>query len=78
MACHQFGFLERYDMLKHAAPGGMFLLNTPYGRTKSGSTCQSAVQEQIIDKNVTLYVDSIADASPQWRSKRSWAAASTR
>jgi len=22
VACHQFGFLERYDMLDYAAPGG--------------------------------------------------------
>ncbi|HRH81504.1 MAG TPA: pyruvate:ferredoxin (flavodoxin) oxidoreductase [Thiobacillaceae bacterium] len=29
VACHQTVFLERYDMLDHAAPGGVFLLNTP-------------------------------------------------
>ena len=32
VACHQWIFLERYDMLKDAVPGGVFLLNTPYGR----------------------------------------------
>ena len=31
VACHQFGFLERYDMLEYAVPGGTFLLNAPYG-----------------------------------------------
>ncbi|HET6962736.1 MAG TPA: pyruvate:ferredoxin (flavodoxin) oxidoreductase, partial [Terriglobia bacterium] len=31
VACHQFGFLERYDMLKAATPGAIFLLNSPYG-----------------------------------------------
>ncbi len=30
VACHQFGFLERYDMLEYAVPGGTFLLNSPY------------------------------------------------
>ena len=31
VACHQSGFLERQDVLRLAAPGGVFLLNTPYG-----------------------------------------------
>ncbi len=29
VACHQTVFVERYDLLDHAAPGGVFLLNTP-------------------------------------------------
>jgi pyruvate-ferredoxin/flavodoxin oxidoreductase len=29
VACHQTVFTERYDLLAHAAPGGVFLLNTP-------------------------------------------------
>src|SRR5690606_29813471 len=28
VACHQPVFLERYDLLSHAAPGAVFLLNT--------------------------------------------------
>ena len=28
IAVHQSIFLERYDMLAHAAPGAVFLLNT--------------------------------------------------
>ena len=31
VACHQFGFLEQIDVLGHAAPGAIFLLNSPYG-----------------------------------------------
>ena len=31
IACHQFVFLERYDMLKDALPGATFLLNSPFG-----------------------------------------------
>ena len=31
VACHQFTFLERFDMLKAAEPGATFLLNSPYG-----------------------------------------------
>ncbi len=31
IACHQFQFLERYDVLRLAEPGATFLLNSPYG-----------------------------------------------
>ena len=31
VACHQFNFLERIDVLKIAEPGATFLLNSPYG-----------------------------------------------
>src|SRR5439155_27169521 len=31
VACHQFNFLQKFDVLKVAAPGGTFLLNSPYG-----------------------------------------------
>ncbi len=31
VACHQFHFLERIDMLSMADPGATFLLNSPYG-----------------------------------------------
>src|SRR3990172_3563181 len=31
VACHQFGFLERQDVLELAAPGATFLLNSPFG-----------------------------------------------
>ena len=30
VACHQFEFLERIDVLEHAADGAVFLLNAPY------------------------------------------------
>ena len=30
VACHQFVFLEKYDVLEYARPGGVFLLNSPY------------------------------------------------
>ena len=29
VACHQFGFLEKYDVLEYAEPGAVFLLNSP-------------------------------------------------
>ncbi len=38
VACHQFSFLEKYDMLKYAKPGGVFLLNTFTAKIKHGIT----------------------------------------
>ena len=31
VACHQFGFLEKYEMVEAVVPGGTFLLNSIYG-----------------------------------------------
>src|SRR5208337_4600342 len=31
VACHQFSFIEKVDVLRLAAPGAVFLLNSPYG-----------------------------------------------
>ena len=39
VACHQFGFLDRSDVLEPAEQGATFLLNSPYGPTRCGSTC---------------------------------------
>ena len=41
VACHQFQFLEKIDVLDYAAPGAVFLLNAPTGRTRSGTTCRA-------------------------------------
>ncbi|MDR2779319.1 MAG: pyruvate:ferredoxin (flavodoxin) oxidoreductase [Puniceicoccales bacterium] len=30
VACHQYSFLDKYDILKYAQPGAILLLNTPY------------------------------------------------
>ncbi len=56
VACHQFGFLETYDMLKNAVPGATFLLNSPYGPEKVWDTLPREVQKQIIDKKLKFYV----------------------
>jgi pyruvate-ferredoxin/flavodoxin oxidoreductase len=56
VACHQFNFLERYDMLKLAAPGATFLLNSPYGPAEVWSHLPRSVQEQIIEKQLRFFV----------------------
>ena len=42
VGCHQFDFLERFDVLGVAAPGATFLLNSPLPRrTRSGTSCRA-------------------------------------
>ncbi len=56
LACHKFTFLERYDMLKNAEPGGTFLLNAPYSADEVWDKIPEEVQQQIIDKQLNFYV----------------------
>src|SRR5262249_43689111 len=56
VGCHQWGFLERYEMLEAIVPGGTFLLNSPYGPETVWQHLPPVVQEQIIGKQLKLYV----------------------
>ncbi len=56
VACHQFHFLERIDMLSMAEPGATFLLNSPFGPDEVWDRLPAEVQTQIIDKKLKFYV----------------------
>ncbi len=56
VACHQWIFLERYDMLSALTPGGTFLLNSPFGPEEVWSQLPRVVQQQIIAKKARLFV----------------------
>jgi len=56
VACHQFGFLERFDMLKLAQPGATFLLNSPYGPDEVWDHLPQETQRAIIEKGLHFYV----------------------
>lgn len=56
VACHQFHMLETMDVLKIAAEGATFLLNSPYGADTVWNELPAAVQRQIIDKKLHFYV----------------------
>ena len=56
VACHQVNFLERQDVLRLAAPGGVFLLNTPHGPETAFDTLPRPVQRQIIEKRLRFFV----------------------
>jgi len=56
VACHQFGFLERQDLLRIAAPGATFLLNAPYPAAEVWDHLPRPVQQTIIDKDLRFFV----------------------
>ena len=56
LACHAFVFLEKYDMLRSLVPGGVFLLNSPYGPQEVWDKLPNTVQKQLIAKKARFYV----------------------
>ena len=56
VACHQFHFLERIDVLSMAVPGATFLLNSPYGPEEVWDKLPIEVQKQILEKRLKFYV----------------------
>ncbi|MBA3915848.1 MAG: pyruvate:ferredoxin (flavodoxin) oxidoreductase, partial [Acidobacteriales bacterium] len=56
VACHQWIFLERYDMLRALVPGGTFLLNSPFSAEEVWEQLPRPVQEQLIAKRAKFYV----------------------
>ena len=71
VACHQPVFLERYPMLDKAAPGAVFLLNSPAAPGQVWGTLPRAMQEQILAKGIRLYnIDAYAVAEQAGMGKR--------
>jgi len=56
IACHQFGLLAKMPVLARAKQGATFLLNSPYGPDETWEHLPSSVRQQIIDKDIELYV----------------------
>ena len=55
VGCHQPFLLERFDVLGHLAPGGVFLLNTPFGPERVWEHLPESAQRQIIEKRVRFF-----------------------
>jgi pyruvate-ferredoxin/flavodoxin oxidoreductase len=56
VACHNFSFLEKFDMLSKAKKGATFLLNAPFDHDEVWDRIPKEVQQQIIDQNLKFYV----------------------
>ena len=56
IACHQFQFLERMDILSAAEPGATFLLNAVFGPEEIWAHIPRQLQETILQKRLKFYV----------------------
>ena len=56
VACHQFQFLDRIDVLAGAESGATFLLNAPYGPDEIWNHIPRQVQETILKKKLRFFV----------------------
>ncbi len=63
VACHQFSFLDRLDVLGAAEEGATYLLNAPHGPDEVWDHLPRAVQQTILDRKLRLWViDGVAVA----------------
>jgi len=56
IACHQFPFVERVDMLDEATDGAVFLLNSPFAPADVWDELPRTMQEELVRKHIRLYV----------------------
>jgi len=56
VACHNFSFLEKINVLETVIPGGVFLLNSPYPAAEIWDKLPKTAQNEIIRKKIEFYV----------------------
>ena len=56
VGCHQFSFLDKFDVLEYAAPGAVFLLNSPWSKEQVWDHLPREVQAALIEKKLRFYV----------------------
>jgi pyruvate-ferredoxin/flavodoxin oxidoreductase len=63
VGCHQFNFIERFDVLKFAMTGGVFLLNSLYGPDEVWEHLPREAQEAILKKKLRFFVINAYDVA---------------
>ena len=56
VACHNFNFLEKMNVLEAAMPGAVFLLNSPYSAAEVWEKLPRSLQEEMLRKKIEFYV----------------------
>jgi len=56
LACHNFSFLEKYDIFSSAEDNAVFLLASPYGEDEVWSKIPKEAQQAVIDKKLKFYI----------------------
>ncbi len=55
VACHQFGLLDRFDVLGDVRHGGTFLLNAPYPADELWEHLPTAIQRRIHERELRVF-----------------------
>ena len=63
VACHQFQFMQKVDILHIAKDGATFLLNAPYKPDEVWDKLPIEVQEQILAKHLKFYTINAVDVA---------------
>ena len=56
IACHNFSFLEKMNVLEAAIPGAVFLLNSPHSAAEVWDKLPKTMQQDMIAKKIEFYV----------------------
>jgi pyruvate-ferredoxin/flavodoxin oxidoreductase len=56
IACHKFEQVQKIEILKEAAEGAVFLLNSPYGPNEVWDQLPQTVQQTIIERDIELHI----------------------
>ena len=56
VACHNFTFLDKYDLLGNMENGGTFLLTTTFNKDQVWKQLPSVVQKDLIEKKAKFYI----------------------
>jgi pyruvate-ferredoxin/flavodoxin oxidoreductase len=56
VACHNFSFLEKMDVVEAAMPGAVFLLNSPYPANEVWEHLPKTTQLEMLRKKIEFYV----------------------
>jgi pyruvate-ferredoxin/flavodoxin oxidoreductase len=65
VACHQFEFIDKIDVLEHAAPGATFLLNAPFAADRVWDELPREMQDQIVDRKLRFFAIDAYDLARQ-------------
>ena len=55
VACHNFSFLEKMNVLEAAMPGAVFLLNSPYPAAEVWDKLPRTMQQEMLRKKIEFY-----------------------
>jgi len=56
VACHNFSFLEKMNVVEAAMPGAVFLLNSPFAANEVWDHLPKTTQQEILQKKIEFYV----------------------